>query len=126
MMAGIRAACRFLVRLVVAVAFALAVVLVPSVASYAAIPPYPSTGGEATGWTCTGKNTPPGLGETETTTTQTCTVNGWAADPAPVAPDAGTTSGEVVLADDQWQVIAFGLGLVVLLGSARLVGSWKS
>lgn len=126
MMAAITITARFIARLCVAVAFALAVVIVPSVASHAAEPPvYPPTGGSAAAWKCTdtaNNDTPPVTG-------QTCVVTAWEADPP--APEPAESSGPsevmgtVELTEAQYQTLAFGLGLVVLLGGARLVGSWS-
>lgn len=89
--------------------------------AYAAIPPYPETGGTASAWKCTDtatEDTPPVTG-------QTCTVTAWEADPpAPEPEPASETASVVTLDEDQYTAIAFALGLALLVGGARLVGGW--
>jgi hypothetical protein len=51
-------------------------------------------------------------------------VTAWGEDPAAPEPTAPGTS-VVQLTDEQFQALAFGLGLVVMLGGASLVGSWR-
>ena len=83
--------------------------------------PMPTDGTSVpTGWTCQDTSdsaTPPVTGSS-------CAVTAWGTQPVAPAPPAGTSS--VSLTDDQFGVIGFGVGLLVLLASAHVVGSWRS
>jgi hypothetical protein len=75
--------------------------------------PYPSAGGDVTGWTCESAPSPQPTPD-PADTVQSCAVTGW------------QTRPPTTLADEQWGVIAFGLGLLVFLCAAVFVASWRA
>lgn len=111
----------------------LAALLVPSVASYAATPaPAPTRGPYvAGGWSCEVPNAgDPGASPPVPASTATaCVVTDWSPvvlpTPEPVAAPVVTVSGGG-LTPDQESYLAFGLGLLVLLAAAHVVGGWRS
>lgn len=120
--------CLALRSLGVALLACLAVVLLGSASWAVPIPaPAPTSGAfHAGAWHCIGSTAvgapDPATGTTGTTA-EDCAVTTWASEAVATVPPAGT--GMVQLTDDQFSVVGFGFGLLVLLTAAHTVASWR-
>lgn len=129
-------------RVVAAVGLCLLCIVWAGAASWAVPPtptptPMPSQGGQALTWDCREWETSQGQGGDKYLETK-CAVTEWATNP-PVEPPVVNVPAPVVtvlpapvevassgLTDDQFSFLGIAAAIVVFLGAALLVGSWRS
>lgn len=125
----------------------LAVVLLGSAASAATPAPAPTAGAfHAQSWVCDNSTTvsPVGVAGSTGSGSTSCNVTAWALEapatsaappapvvivnpsPVPVAEANPVAAGAGGLSSTQFEVLSFTGGLLVFLGAAHVIGSWKS
>lgn len=115
---------RWLRRATVVLLWCSVAVLVPSAASWAASPaPAPTSGSFVPGgWDCADRTADPAA-VPPVSAGSSCAVSVWVSLPAP--PAVVMPAAASALTDAQDSYLAFALGLLVLLSSAHVVGSWR-